>query len=74
VLVWDNCTQYCKTDKGFETFQSCVSYALKDAGYSSGALHLAVGCGKAQTSGQSRNRVGWFGGLLAMFVIIATTQ
>jgi len=74
VLVWNNCTQYCKTNKGMQDFQSCVSLALGDTGYITGELHLGTLCGKAATSGQSRNRVGWFEGLVGVFAVLASLR
>jgi hypothetical protein len=74
VLVWNDCTQYCKTNKGVQDFHSCVSLALGDSGYNLGELHLGTSCGKAATSAQSRNRVGWVGALVGVFAVLASVR
>jgi hypothetical protein len=57
-----------------QDFQSCVSLALADVGYKTGELRLGTSCSKAATSGQCRNRVGLFGGLIGVFAVLASLQ
>jgi hypothetical protein len=66
--VWNNCTQYCKTNRDLPNFMSCVDLSLKDIGLDSGQLHLGVSCGK--TSGQGQNRVNWGGSVAVLLAIL----
>jgi hypothetical protein len=74
VLVWNNCTQYCKTNKDADEFYFCIPLALGDLGYNSGELHLGALCGKALTSGESRNRISWFAEVLGVLAVLAILQ
>jgi hypothetical protein len=67
VQLWQNCTQFCKTDRTLEKFSFCVKQAINDIRYDPDPLGTL--CGK--TSGQERNsRVSLFSSVLVTLAVL----
>jgi hypothetical protein len=66
VRVWNNCTQFCKTDVDVNDWSACLRTILpKDYG------SFGTGCGSDNTGGSDVVRVRWMGLLMGILGLVS---